>query len=159
MDNSQILLNLNSCWIIQRIFARKSTWTVSLTWVERTWDSDFELIQPFVMIRKLKEKRGNSPSSVLLEATIIIAFMALALILILSWPKTTFTVFIIGKNGEGWFSLFLLLNFTLVGEVLKENHFCKTTTWILRSGKFLFICLLWCSTRGNEIASWVGSWS
>ena len=36
------------------------------------------------MIRKLKEKRGNSPSSAVLEAAIIIAFMVLALI-ILGW--------------------------------------------------------------------------
>lgn len=32
---SPLRLNLNSCWIIQRIFARKSTWTVSFTRVER----------------------------------------------------------------------------------------------------------------------------
>ena len=34
------------------------------------------------MIRKLKEKRGNSPSSVVLEAAIIIVFMVLAMIIL-----------------------------------------------------------------------------
>ena len=34
------------------------------------------------MIKKLKEKRGNSPSSVVLEAAIIIVFMFLALVVL-----------------------------------------------------------------------------
>ena len=67
------------------------------------------------MIRKLKEKRGNSPSSVVLEAAIIIVFMVLAMI-ILWWAClddfTTNTV----PVRLFWFTL-------IPGAVLYPKHF------------------------------------
>ena len=67
------------------------------------------------MIRKLKEKRGNSPSSAVLEAAIIVAFMVLALI-ILWWAClddfTTNTV----PVRLFWFTL-------IPGAVLYQKHF------------------------------------